>query len=65
MKFSCLNGVWYDVPLLQDDPVKPQMLSFMMSSSNQQDIASLDTKVFYYVKLAIVNDLYQEHTIQL
>jgi len=23
------------------------MLSFMMSSSNQQDIASLDSKVFY------------------
>ncbi|XP_065885315.1 SWI/SNF-related matrix-associated actin-dependent regulator of chromatin subfamily D member 1-like isoform X1 [Dysidea avara] len=35
----------YDVEVDIDDPVKPQMLSFMMSSSNQQDIASLDTKI--------------------
>lgn len=35
----------YDVEVDIDDPVKSQMFSFMTSSSTQQDIASLDTKI--------------------
>ena len=38
----------YHVPLLQDDPAKPQILSFMVSSNNQQDITSLDIQNLYH-----------------
>ena len=42
MAVTTLN---YNVFSQQDDPVKSQMFSFMTSSTTQQDIATLDTKV--------------------
>lgn len=35
----------YDIDVEVEDPLKSQMSSFLLSTANQQEIASLDNKV--------------------
>lgn len=35
----------YDIDVEVEDPLKAQMSSFLLSTANQQEIASLDSKV--------------------
>lgn len=35
----------YDIDVEVDDPLKSQMNGFLLSTANQQEIASLDNKV--------------------
>jgi SWI/SNF-related matrix-associated actin-dependent regulator of chromatin subfamily D len=44
------RAVCYDIDVEVDDPLKGKMQSFLMSSANQQEVASLDQKVLETVE---------------
>lgn len=47
----------YDIDVEVDDPLKSQMNGFLLSTANQQEIASLDNKVRRSFLLKCESDL--------